>query len=95
MTHERNDPGNRDRNPGHPGSAGRGTPPGDVVFDFSETTAVDFSSLSILFTARQVMEKPEGRVWVTGLPAQFWSYLRAMGLEGWFRQFPGSGPAEA
>lgn len=95
MTRERNDPRHRDPDPVTTSFLGDGTPPDDVVFYFSDASAVDLSSLSILFTARQVMEAPRGRVWVAGLPDQFWSYLRAMGLEGWFRQFPGGGPADA
>lgn len=95
MNRERSGPYERDRESVGTEPTGNRTPLGDVLFDFSETGAVDLPSLSILFTARQVMEAPEGRVWITGLPTQFWTYLHSMGLEGWFRQFPGDGPAEA
>lgn len=69
-------------------SAAGGGAPRDLFFDFSRAASLDVASLGILFTARQVADRRHRKVWVAGLPAAFWSYVREMGLDEWFEEFP-------
>lgn len=85
----------RGRVPGPPSSPGAEAGEQDIVFDFSEVGSIDLPGLSLLLTARGLLPPKEGRVWVAGLPTAFWSFLRSMGLEGYFEKFPGRTPADA
>ena len=66
------------------------TPP-DLVFDFTNTGRIDLAGMSLLFTARELASEEDRLVWVAGLPAQIWEFLRSLGLEGYFKPFPSGG----
>lgn len=67
----------------------------DLIFDFTGIQTLDVRSLSLLLTAQQVADRDGSTVWVAGLPEQVWSVFRAMGLDDFFREFPGKGDANA
>lgn len=67
----------------------------DLIFDFTGIHTLDVRSLSLLLTAQQVADRDGSTVWVAGLPEQVWSVFRAMGLDDFFREFPGNGDANA
>jgi len=67
----------------------------DLIFDFTGIHTLDVRSLSLLLTAQQVADRDGSTVWVAGLPEQVWSVFRAMGLDDFFREFPGEGDATA
>lgn len=67
----------------------------DLIFDFTGIHTLDVRSLSLLLTAQQVADRDARTVWVAGLPKQVWSVFRAMGLDDFFREFPGRGDAAA
>ncbi len=67
----------------------------DLIFDFTGIHTLDVKSLSLLLTAQQVADRDGNTVWVAGLPERVWSVFRAMGLDDFFREFPGRGNTEA
>lgn len=71
--------------PGGPAGDGSG-----LVFDFSDLDHMRVQDLSVLLTARQMASADDRTVWATGVEAQTWKALRAMGLKGYFKQFPTS-----
>ena len=90
----------------HPGTAsarGEGTvtaldrtaggKPTDLIFAFSGGEKLDLHGLSLLLTARQMAHEDDRSVWVSGLSQRSWMLLKALGLEGMFKPFPGSGDA--
>lgn len=68
-------------------AAERGT---GLVFDFSDLERMRVQDLSVMLTARQMASEDDRTVWATGVGAHTWKALRAMGLRGYFKQFPTS-----
>lgn len=67
----------------------------DLIFDFSEMETLDVKGLAMLLTAQQVADRNAQTVWLAGLPRRVWEVFRAMGLDEYFREFPGLGDAES
>jgi anti-anti-sigma regulatory factor len=61
----------------------------DLIFDFSELEGLDLKGLAMLLTAQQVADRNAQTVWLAGLPRRVWKVFRAMGLDEYFREFPG------
>ena len=72
-------------------TAGRN--PTDLIFAFSGGEKLDLHGLSLLLTARQMAHEDHRSVWVSGLSQRSWMLLKALGLEGMFKPFPGNGDA--
>ncbi len=60
----------------------------DLFVDYSHVGTIDLPGLSLLFTAERIARSEHRRVWVAGLPLEFWNLLHAMGLDGFFQHFP-------
>ena len=75
--------------------ANRGPVDTDLIFDFEGIQAIDVKSLSLILTAQQVADQDSRTVWLAGLPERVWNVFRAMGLDEYFREFPGLGDASA
>ena len=62
--------------------------PRDWVFAFHDSDALDMQGISLLLTARGLAASEDRHVWLAGLPEEFWYFMEAMGLEGFFLPFP-------
>jgi len=51
--------------------------------------------IALLLTAREMANAHRRRVWLAGLPREFWSLMTSMGLEGYFLPFPDPGSIQA
>jgi hypothetical protein len=65
------------------------------VFEAEDAFAIDLQGISLLLTARQMASADHRRVWLAGLPPEFWGLMASMGLEGYFLPFPDHGSIEA
>lgn len=69
--------------------------PRDWVFSFHDSDALDMQGISLLLTARGMAASEDRQVWLAGLPEEFWYFMEAMGLEGFFLPFPHLEPGDA
>ena len=60
----------------------------DWVFAVEDSDALDIHGIALLMTARELAMEEDRKVWLTGLPPEFWTLMNAMGLEGYFIPFP-------
>ena len=74
---------------------GRNSGPRDWVFAFHDSDALDMQGISLLLTARGLAAQEDRRIWLAGLPGEFWHFMEALGLDGFFLPFPELEPQEA
>ena len=60
----------------------------DLIFDLSDTSHFNVTSLSLLLTACRLAHEKNQDVWLAGLPEQGWTILQALGVARFFREFP-------
>ena len=62
----------------------------DVVIDFDGKQIADLMGLSMILTARQIVNDRSAVVWLKDVPLRTWALLRALGMEQLFALFPES-----
>ena len=67
---------------------GRAARSRDWIFAVEDSDALDIQGIALLMTARELAVDENREVWLAGLPAEFWSLMTAIGLEGYFIPFP-------
>jgi hypothetical protein len=67
----------------------------DWVFSVEDSDSLDLQGISLLMTARELAQDEGRTVWLAGLPMEFWRFMNAMGLEGYFIPFPDREPSLA